>query len=185
MKYLLGFIALLVIAGGLYYGINHNNNSKTSPSINVSNNNGVIDLSNQGLTKVTPNIYNQTDTSELILSNNSIKTLPSQMGGMTKLVIFKIDHNLLEGSLIGEIRQMSQLILLDASYNHMTGVPAEIGQLSKLQTLNLSYNKITELPNEMANLKPNLKELDLIGNPLSQTTITKLQTELPNTKIVF
>lgn len=103
---------------------------------------------------------------------------------MTKLEELRIDHNRLDGSLIGEIRMMP-LIALDVSYNNMTGMPAEIGQLNKLQTLNYSYNKLTSLPNELSNLKNNLKEFNLTGNPISQDTLNKLKSELPNTTIIF
>jgi Leucine-rich repeat (LRR) protein len=137
------------------------------------------------MTKVSSDVYGATSTTDLLLSNNSIKTLPSEMGKMTNVVIFRIDHNSLEGSLIGEIRQMSKLRELDVSYNKMTGVPAEIGQLTNLETLNYSYNNIDGLPNELANLKNNLKEFDLSGNPLSQSAIDKLKSELPNTTIIF
>ena len=143
-----------------------------------------LDLSSSGLTSVGPEIYNQTNTTELLLSNNNIQSLPSEMGKLTKLEIFKIDHNRLDGSLIGEIRMMP-LVSLDVSYNNMTGVPAEIGQLNKLKTLNYSYNRITGLPNELSNLKNTLKEFNLTGNPLSQDTIKKLKSQLPYTKIVF
>jgi Leucine-rich repeat (LRR) protein len=77
------------------------------------------------------------------------------------------------------------LVTLDVSYNNMTGVPAEIGQLNKLETLNYSYNKLTGLPNELANLKNNLKTFDLTGNPISQDTLSKLKSQLPNTTIIF
>lgn len=80
---------------------------------------------------------------------------------MTNVVIFKIDNNLLDGSLLAEIRQMSKLKMLDVSNNNMTGMPAEIGQLSNLETLNYSNNKITGLPNELSKLKNNLKEFNL------------------------
>lgn len=183
MKYLFGLIALIVIAAGLMFAINGNKTSSSTQK--TASSSTVLDMSGQGLTAVGSDIYSKTNTTDLILSNNSIKTLPSQMGKMTKVVTFKIDHNILEGSFIGEIRQMSQLMSLDVSYNNMTGMPAEIGQLSKLQTLNYSHNQITNLPNELANLKSNLVEFDLTGNPLSASAIAKLKSELPNTKIVF
>jgi Leucine-rich repeat (LRR) protein len=143
-----------------------------------------LDLNDKGITAVGPDIYGKTNTTTLILSNNSIQTLPSEMGKMTKLKVFKIDHNRLDGSLIGEIRMMP-LKTLDVSYNNMTGMPAEIGQLNKLETLNYSYNNITGLPNELSNLKNNLKEFNLTGNPLSQDTLNKIKAELPNTTIIF
>lgn len=191
MKYLLIVLAVLVLAGGgVLIGMNINNNKNSNSSSGGSNSSTalgkkVLDMSNKGLTQVGSDIYNQAATTDLILSHNSIKSMPSQMGKMTNLVVFKIDNNILEGSLIAEVRQMSKLKTLDVSYNNMTGMPAEIGQLSNLETLNYSHNKITGLPNELANLKSNLKTFDLTGNPLTSNQIAKLKGELPNTNIIF
>ncbi|MBP6962367.1 hypothetical protein KBB49_02420 [Candidatus Saccharibacteria bacterium] len=192
MKYFVGVLVTILIIGGLFVGYKLGNSDDTtsSPSTSTTNtdtgtNSKVLDLSNTGLTEVTSNVYSKTSTTDLILSNNSIKSLPSEMGKMTNVLIFKIDHNILEGSLIGEIRQMSKLKQLDVSYNNMTGMPAEIGQLSKLEILNYSYNNISGLPNELSNLKNNLKEFNLTGNPLSQEQINNLKTSLPNTTIIF
>ena len=189
MKYLLGILAIALIVVGIFIGFDMGDksaedSSTTSTSSSVTNAK-ILDLSNTGLTKVNASIYSKHNTTDLILSNNSIKTLPSEMGKMNNVIIFKIDHNLLDGSLIGEIRQMSGLKILDVSYNKMTGMPAEIGQLSNLQTLNYSYNNISGLPNELSKLKNNLKEFNLTGNPLSQDQINRLKTALPNTTIVF
>lgn len=190
-------IAVLGLGGWVIYDKTQNdetstNSNTTSGSETATNSQSdvpasvenVLNLNDQGLTKVGPEIYNKTGTTVLILSNNNIATLPSEMGKMTKLEVFKIDHNSLEGSLIGEIRKMP-LKTLDVSNNKMTGMPAEIGQLNKLETLNYSYNNITGLPNELANLKNNLKEFNLTGNPLSQDKINKLKASLPNTNIIF
>ncbi len=184
---LLALLAVVVLALGswIIYDQTKSNNSNPGGTSNTSASANVLDLSNQGLASVGSSIYNQTSVTTLILSNNNLKTLPSQMGKMTKVQVFRIDHNILEGSLIGEIRQMPQLTLLDVSYNNMTGMPAEIGQLSKLVTLDYSYNQITGLPNELANLKNNLKTFDLTGNPLSQSTIDNLRASLPYTDIIF
>jgi len=197
MKYLISFLVICSIVGGIFIGLNLSkddlnsesettiSNNSTTPDSKSSSDANVLDLSNKGLTKVTSDIYSKTGTNDLILSNNSIQTLPSEMGKMTNVVVFKIDHNILDGSLIGEIRQMSKLRILDVSYNKMTGMPAEIGQLSNLEILNYSYNNIDGLPNELANLKNNLKEFNLTGNPLSQEKIDKLKSDLPNTNIIF
>ena len=182
-------IALVLIAIGIFLASTLANRHTSDMTITTANHNTsggvVLDQSGKGLTDVSSAIYNKTDTTTLILSNNAIQTLPSQLGKMTNVTVFKIDHNQLKGSLIGEIRQMSQLKTLDVSYNNMTGMPAEVGQLRSLEILNYSNNKITGLPNELAQLKDNLKEFKLTGNPLSSAQISKLQTELPNTKIIF
>ena len=142
MKYFIGILVAVLVIGGIFLGINIGKNKKdstgasitgsTSSNTKSSSNAVVLDLSNKGLTKVTSDVYSKATTTDLILSNNSIQTLPSEMGKMTNVVLFKIDHNILVGSLIGEIRQMPRLKLLDVSYNKMTGMPAEIGQLSNL-----------------------------------------------------
>ena len=181
-------IIVLVLGGWLVYDKTKSNTALSTPSSSQSNPPSsatiVLDYSNKGLASVGPDIYNQTTTTTLILSNNSIKSLPSEMGRMVNLQVLKVDHNLLNGSLIAEVRLMP-LTTLDVSYNNMTGMPAEIGQLNKLQTLNYSYNHITSLPNELANLKNNLKTFNLKGNPLSRATISSVKAELPNTTIIF
>jgi leucine-rich repeat protein SHOC2 len=159
------------------------NSSTSSQSSSNTSDAKVLDYSQRNLTSVGPDIYKQADATQLILSNNSLSSLPSQMGAMDKLQVLKLDHNVLQGSLIAEIRKMP-LITLDVSYNNMTGVPAEIGQISTLQTLNYSYNKITAFPNEIANIKQ-LKTLTITGNPLSADKVTQLKAELPNTTIIF
>ncbi len=194
MKNILRLSVVALVIGGVVLGFTLGKNNKDSESLSntseatvvkSSSNAKVLDLSNKGISKVTSDIYSKTSTTDLILSNNNIQTLPSQMGKMTNVVIFKIDHNMLDGSLIGEIRQMSRLKQLDVSYNNMTGMPAEIGQLSDLQTLDYSYNKIDGLPNELKNLKNNLLVFNLTGNPLTLDKINKLKGELPNTNIIF
>ena len=62
----------------------------------------------------------------------------------------------------------------------MTGVPAEVGQLSNLQVLDLSYNQLTGLPNELGNLK-NLETLNLLGNSYSQQDLNGIRSNLPPT----
>ena len=178
MKFILGLLVLIAVFAVGYLKFNQGLTVNTVTSI-------LLDQSSKGISQITSSIYSNTDTTDLILSNNSIRSLPSQIGNMSKVVIFKMDHNLLEGSLAAEIRQMSQLKVLDASYNNMTGIPAEIGQLTKLQTLNLSNNNISSLPNELSNLKNNLKTFNLSGNPLTQSQINNLKATLPKTKIIF
>lgn len=195
MKYFIGILVAGLVVGGIFLGITIEKNKKdstgtpligsTSSSTKSSSKAVVLDLSDKGLTNVRSDIYSKTATTDLILSNNSIKTLPSEMGKMTNVIIFKIDHNILVGSLLGEIRQMPKLTQLDVSYNKMTGMPAEIGQLSNLEALNYSHNAITGLPNELVKLKNNLKEFNLTGNPLSQEQISELKAQLPNTNIIF
>lgn len=175
-------IVVLGLSGWLIYDKAGRNATIIGP-LSGSNDSNVLNYSNQNLSSVDPNIYNQTSATQLILSNNRLTSLPSQLGGMDKLHVLKVDHNLLQGALIAEIRKMP-LVTLDASHNNMTGIPAEIGQLNQLQNLDYSYNKIDTLPDEIAHLKQ-LKTINVTGNPLSASQISRLRAELPNTTVLF
>jgi Leucine-rich repeat (LRR) protein len=186
-------VGVLGLGGWIIYDKTKDDDATTAPSSITPSTSGetaneitggiVVDLSGQSLTKVGPEIYNNTKTTDLILTNNLLTSLPSEMGKMDNLVVLKIDNNKLEGSLIGEIRKMP-LRVLDVSDNNMTGMPAEIGQLNKLETLDYSNNNIDTLPNEVKNLTQ-LKEFNLTGNPIPSSRIEQLRSELPNTVIIF
>lgn len=119
----------------------------------------VLDLSNQGLTKVPSEIFNRTGLEELDLSDNNLKdSLPSELGRLTNLKV------------------------LDISGNQMTGLPAEVGRLSKLEVLDISDNRLTGLPLELGNLTQ-LKVLDVSGNPYSTQDLDAIAEKLKNTEI--
>ncbi len=115
----------------------------------------VLNLSGQNLSKVPDSVFNQTNLTELNVSNNK-----------------------LTGALQAEIRKLANLRVLNASNNQMTGVPAEVGQLSKLEVLNLANNQLTGLPYELGNLK-NLKTLNLSGNNYAEQDLAIIKKSLP------
>jgi len=121
------------------------------------NSNNILNLSNQGLTSIPGGVFNQTNLEEL-----------------------NVSHNSLTGAIQSQIGQLKNLKVLNASYDKMTGVPAEIGQLQNLQILDLSYNQLTGLPNELGNLK-NLKTLNLAGNNYSTQDLAGIKSKLPAT----
>ena len=53
----------------------------------------------------------------------------------------------------------------DKSKQYLTSLPPEIGNLTNLTLLDVSYNRLSSIPSSICNLK-NLKELNLEGNPL-------------------
>ena len=131
------------------------NGDNDSPNIESNQSNNKLDLSNQGLIKVSQSVFSQTNLQELDLSGNK-----------------------LTGALPAAIRHLQNLIILDASNNQMTGVPAEVGQLNKLEILDLSNNQLTGLPHELGNLQ-NLKTLNLTGNQVSQFDLDIIKQNLP------
>ena len=100
----------------------------------------------------------------LDLSGRNLTAAPASVFNDASLEKLNLSHNALTGALPAEIRHLSNLRTLDASYNRMTGVPAEIGQLANLEMLDLSYNQLTGLPQELGNLQ-HLRVLNLAGNP--------------------
>lgn len=170
------WVLIYIIAGGVAYGLiyyfffaknggytynqpqDQNNNQQNDA---VIPNNKILDLSGQGLTKIPEYVFNQTNLEELNVSNNY-----------------------LTGAIQSQIGQLKNLKVLNASYNQMTGVPAEVGQLQNLQVLDLSYNQLTGLPNELGNLK-NLKTLNLSGNLYSQQDLAGIRSKLSSTNIII
>lgn len=119
-----------------------------------------LDLSNQGLTKVSGDVFLRTN-----------------------LVSLDISHNKLTGALQAEVRHLSNLRTLDMSDNQFTGVPAEVGQLSKLEVLDLSNNQLTGLPYELGNLS-NLKVLDLRGNNYAKQDLDIIKAKLSASVVI-
>jgi len=119
----------------------------------------------------------QTNNS-LNLSNQGLSKIPDYVFGQNNLEELNVSGNKLTGAIQAEIRHLSNLRVLNASHNQMTGVPAEIGQLEKLETLDLSYNQLTGLPYELGNLK-NLKTLNISGNNYSQQDLDIIKQKLP------
>ena len=144
-------------------GVVAENKTETPRSENetkVTDNNIVLDLSNQNLTSLPQNTFFNAAIQELNLANNS-----------------------LTGSLPGEIRFLKNLKVLNLSNNQFTEIPAEIGQLRNLEVLDLSNNQITGLPNELGNLE-NLKLLKLTGNEYSAADLEGIKKNLSPSVVI-
>jgi Leucine-rich repeat (LRR) protein len=154
---LLLFILIFIagIASVLFY-------QQMSRGGNPAPENGVLDLSNQGLEKLPAYVLKLSNLEELDISNNKIT-----------------------GALPAEIHDLKKLRVLDASDNLMTGVPAEVGQLQNLEVLDLSNNRLTGLPYELGNLKK-LKQLNLSGNDYAQPDLEIIKAGLsPEVEIIL
>jgi len=134
-----------------------NLNENTNASVSTGK---ILDLSNKNLIQIPPYVFDRTDLEEL-----------------------NVSHNNLTGAIQSQIGQLTNLKILNASDNQMTGVPAEIGRLQNLQVLDLSNNKLTGLPNELGKLTQ-LRTLDLRGNSYSKQDLDLIRKTLVNTNIL-
>ncbi|MEH2231546.1 MAG: COR domain-containing protein [Nostoc sp.] len=148
----------------------------------------VLDLTNNQLSSLPPEICQLSSLVRLSLDNNQLSSLPSEICQLSSLVRLSLDNNQLSSlpseicqlsslttlylhknqlsSLPLEICQLSNLIRLDFSSNQLSSLPPEISQLSNLTTLYLGNNQLSSLPPEISQLS-NLTTLYLFNNQLS------------------
>jgi Leucine-rich repeat (LRR) protein len=100
----------------------------------------------------------------LDLSNTNLRTLPREVGQLTRLRTLKLDKNTVE-ELPAIVCDLIQLETLDAGNNNLRMLPRELGQLTRLLTLNLYGNSLEELSATVCDLIQ-LETLDLSNNNL-------------------
>jgi GTPase SAR1 family protein len=100
----------------------------------------------------------------LDLSQEGIKSLPAEIGELTKLQVLDLGFNQL-AKLPVEIGRLTNLQKLYLRGNRLTSVPAELGNLTNLVELYLSGNQLTSVTAELGKLT-NLKRLSLHENQL-------------------
>ena len=167
-KGVLLIIGLIIVAGGVGYGLNGKNTDSSSTSSD----------------KNTPGSSSQTASSGQTAdySGKGLTEFPKEVLSKKSTTVLDLSNNNLTGSLPAEIHDLVNLVELNVSNNQMTGIPAEVGQLKKLKILNYANNKITGMPNELGNLTQ-LEVLDLSGNNVSQQDLAQIKAKLTNTQI--
>ena len=106
---------------------------------------------------------------KLYLSNTGINIFPEEMGQLYKLKV------------------------LDMSFNNIVTIPTEIEDMKRLLEIYLGGNQITKFPIEIQELRYTLQKISLaskdelsgslVGNPISEDEVIKLQQWLPKTVI--
>jgi Leucine-rich repeat (LRR) protein len=103
-----------------------------------------LDLTAFGLTDLPPELLTNSSMNEIILTGNSIQTLPKEC-----------------------VSALSHLRILNYSMNALHDIPETLFGLTNLEQLNLSCNNITVV-SDCISLLANLKLLNLVGNNISQ-----------------
>ncbi|MCK4613480.1 MAG: leucine-rich repeat domain-containing protein [Thermoplasmata archaeon] len=124
-----------------------------------------LGLSGLGLKSLPPEIGKLTKLTRLDLDNNQLRELPPEITKLTKLTRLDLDHNQLR-KLPPEIGKLTNLTTLSLYENQLTALPPEIGKLTKLTELSLFNNQLTALPPEIGKLTK-LTELSLFNNQLT------------------
>ncbi|VAW14721.1 hypothetical protein MNBD_BACTEROID03-1352 [hydrothermal vent metagenome] len=108
---------------------------------------------------------------KLVLSDNALDQLPSEIGQLTSLKELYLTDNQFTGLPSG-FSQLSNLEKLYMEYNEFMRFPSEVFSLSKLEHLQISNNQITTLLSEIGQLT------SLVTLTLSSNQLTSLPSEI-------
>jgi Leucine-rich repeat (LRR) protein len=125
----------------------------------------ILDLSENELRDLPPEIGNLQNLTWLYLRNNPLSFLPPEIGNLQNLTWLILECNELS-SLSPEIGTLQNLTMLALGTNQLSTLPPEIGNLQNLTSLSLFSNQLNTLPPEIVNLQ-NLTKLHLGSNKLS------------------
>lgn len=98
-----------------------------------------LDLSDNKLTKIPPEIGQCTDLESLNLDNNYLRLLPRQIGSLKNLIQLTVQKNKLR-YLPDEIGKLTNLTALNVSENQLNLLPLTTATLKNLRTVNLQKN---------------------------------------------
>lgn len=110
------------------------------------------------------------DIVRLDLSSNSLKSIPQDIGILSKLTVLNLSNNKLE-SLPESIKRLSALSNIDLRRNNFTKLPDVISQLP-IKSLNISGNKISDI-----SILKDCNELMVLD--LSNNLIKEIDIKLP------
>ncbi|KAJ6869572.1 hypothetical protein NC651_034340 [Populus alba x Populus x berolinensis] len=108
---------------------------------------------------------------ELILRNNSLYgSIPSHIGNLSNLSIFRLAFNSISGNIPPEIGNLASLTIIDLSYNKLTGrIPTSLINLKSLFELYFRDNSLSGPITFIENMTRSLTILDLSSNKLTGT----------------
>lgn len=123
-----------------------------------------LNLSNQGLTELLPEIGNLMDLKILRLECNRLSKLPNEFKNLTRLEEIELSFNEFS-DFPYELMELPNLTGIFFPANRFNVLPPQIKSLRKLKNLYLNANQISTLPHEIVELTT-LKRLNLHSNQL-------------------
>ncbi|XP_033338539.2 uncharacterized protein LOC117227426 isoform X1 [Megalopta genalis] len=148
-------LTTLLVSIGNVLNLHNNSLEDLPPEIGCLNKLKILNLSNNKIEKLPHEFYKLSEVQELSLKNNSLIDLDPAIGDLIML-----SH-------------------LDLSCNRLSELPVGMGYLVRLTCLDISHNILTELPPDLTNMRA-LLQLDASNNELETLPplgeLRKLQT---------
>lgn len=142
-----------------------------------------LNLSKTRMKDIPADVFKFKNLRELDLSRNRIDSIPAAIGDLQNLTSLNLSSNNLE-LLPDEIGKLSNLTHLNLNRNKIVALPSTIGNLSNLELLELWDNELSGIPDEISKLQK-LKALELRGILFSEDEAARIDSLLPNTKIMM
>jgi Leucine-rich repeat (LRR) protein len=134
-----------------------------------------LDMSSNKLSNLDSALFEHMQSLETLkLDNNSISSMPGEIGTLKRLKYLSISNNLLS-SLPEEVGQMEALLELDVHGNNLSELPVAIWKCS-LATLNASSNVLESFPDPPKLLAPPSANPGPVSTLSSSATIPELGT---------
>ncbi|XP_036035589.1 leucine-rich repeat-containing protein 69 [Onychomys torridus] len=125
-----------------------------------------LDLQNNLICKVCPELSTLTQLTLLNLGNNQLEEVPEEMKYLMSLKKLHLFGNRICRFAPGACDGLQELILLNLNYNQLKSLPEEIGRLRNLTYLSINHNQLTMIPTELCSLA-HLSGLHLNYNQLT------------------
>lgn len=127
----------------------------------------ILNLNDNHLTTLPPELSNLTKLENLQIANNKITEIPSHISTLSNLKILVAVHNQIN-KIHPNIVQLTKLKTLNLIDNALTRLPDNVDHLIALEQLFLTQNAFVLLPKNIVKLKAHLRILDLRDNPLGE-----------------
>jgi tetratricopeptide (TPR) repeat protein len=152
------------------------------PEIGRFRNLQYLNLSRNQLGDLPREVCNLKKLQYLNVSGNQLDQLPNEIGGLSNLKQLIVSQNFLK-KLPPEIGKLGRLEYLEANENRLTQIPAALGLATSLRDLAFRTNFIAFMPAEIGKLK-RLRTLDVDNNSFTDDELANLQATLPDTQII-
>eukprot|EP00127_Corallochytrium_limacisporum_P005067 Clim_evm22s198 gene=Clim_evmTU22s198 len=125
----------------------------------------VLHMKENSLKSLPPEIGALEKLAKLYLRNNALRSLPKEIGNLRHLTTLSVYYNNLGPTLPDEIGDMVSLVKLYLHNNQIQVLPESLGKLKKLEILYLRANQLTLLPDTIGGCEK-LQRLHLSWNRL-------------------